>query len=279
MLQTVDIGLIILPILKSVLVIALAFVIYYLLKNKLFIRLERLCAKTDSELDDRLLYFFRNILSIFILFFALLCILDIYNVEISPLLAGAGIFGVSLAFAAKETVADILAGVFLIADRPIKIGDRIKINAIGGHWGNWGDVIDIGLRRTRIRNTDGINISYPNNVLSNSIITNFSYDKDPIRARIRFQVSYEANIDQIRCAVLKILDSDSRVIDGTGQLVIRSIGDDNNTGCVSAVTLEVRYKIENIRKRTEIRSGILEAMLKSMNELHIPMPALTLDNR
>ena len=277
MLQASAIWAIVLPILKSVVVMAVAVLIYYVIKNKLFTRLERLCASTESELDDRLLYFVRNLLSIFILFFALITILDIYDVEISPLLAGAGIFGVSLAFAAKETVADILAGIFLIADRPIRIGDRIKINSIGGHWGNWGDVADIGLRRTRIRNTDGVNINYPNNLLSNSIITNFSYDRDPIRARIRFQVAYEADINFVRSLVLSILEKNTGVIPGTGQLVLRSIGDEHDQSCISAVTLEARYRIANVRKRTEIRSDILEELLTVMKKHDIPLPKLSLD--
>ena len=47
---------------------------------------------------------------------------------------------------------------------------RIKIERIGNHWGSWGDVIDIGMRRTQIRNTDGVIVNYPNSILANSVI-------------------------------------------------------------------------------------------------------------
>jgi len=96
--------------------------------------------------------------------------LKINGIAVSPILAGAGIFGVAVGFAAKETIADILAGIFLIIDRPIRIGDRVTIDKIGKHWGGWGDIIDIGLRRTIIRNTDGVVVNYPNSLLSSGII-------------------------------------------------------------------------------------------------------------
>ncbi|MGI9281642.1 MAG: mechanosensitive ion channel family protein [Endozoicomonas sp.] len=267
-----------LPLVKSLVVVMLALTAYYLLRVKLFSRLARICESTQSDLDDRVLYFSRNLLSIFIIFFTLMTILNIYHIEISPLLAGAGIFGVSLALAARETLTDILAGVFLITDRPVKIGDRIKIQSIGGHWGSWGDVVDIGLRRTCIRNTDGVSINYPNNQLSNSIITNFSDNKSPIRVRIRFLVDFDADIELIRAKVLEILDKNPRVLPGTGSLVVRSIGDDHDQSCVSAIALEARYRITQVRKRTEIRSEILEELLKVMKTHNIPQPRLALEH-
>ena len=48
------------------------------------------------------------------------------------------------------------------------------LERIGQHWGSWGDVVDIGLRRTKIRNPDGVVVNYPNSVLATSVITNFS---------------------------------------------------------------------------------------------------------
>ena len=65
------------------------------------------------------------------MFLAVLWVLKTYEVDISPLLAGAGIAGIALGFAAKELLADILAGMSLIADRPMRMGDRVKIERIG----------------------------------------------------------------------------------------------------------------------------------------------------
>ncbi|MHC5040157.1 MAG: mechanosensitive ion channel family protein, partial [Planctomycetota bacterium] len=142
----------------AIVVMGLGYVIFRIFTIRY---LERLTTKTTNDLDDRLIIFVKKFLWIVALFIAVVVVLRINNVEISPLLAGAGIFGVALGFAAKETIADVLSGVFLIADRPVRVGDRVKIESIGRHWGAWGDVVDIGLRRTRIRNTDGVTVNYP----------------------------------------------------------------------------------------------------------------------
>ena len=183
---------------KSISILIIAFTCYSICRSLLINKLQSLAASTTNDLDDRLVYFIKQFLGIFALFCITAILLKINGIKISPLLAGAGIVGVSLGFAAKETIADILAGIFLIADQPIRVGDRVKIEKIGSHWGGWGDVVDIGLRRTRIKNTDGVYINYPNALLANSVITNFSCQKSPVRVRIRFQVDYDADLNQTK---------------------------------------------------------------------------------
>ncbi|MEE4114095.1 MAG: mechanosensitive ion channel domain-containing protein, partial [Desulfobacteraceae bacterium] len=180
---------------QTVTAIVAAVLMYAVFRVILLHRLEKAAAATSNDLDDRLVQFVRQFLWLIALFVILALVLKINHIKISPLLAGAGIVGISLGFAAKETIADILSGVFLIADRPVRVGDRVKIEQIGRHWGAWGDIVDIGLRRTRIRNTDGINVNYPNSVLANSVITNFSSEPEPVRVRVRFQVDYAADLE------------------------------------------------------------------------------------
>ena len=114
----------------AVLFMAIAYIFFRFIIIR---RLERIAAKTNNDLDDRLVHFIKQFLWAIALFLAVVISLKINNIEISPLLAGAGILGVALGFAAKETLADILSGVFLIADRPVRVGDRVKIENIGRH--------------------------------------------------------------------------------------------------------------------------------------------------
>ena len=141
--------------------------------------LNKIARATENDLDDRLVHFIRRFYAIGLFFALVLLILSANNIEITPLLASAGIAGIAIGLAAKETLADILSGIFLIVDRPMRMGDRIKIERIGAHWGSWGDVVDIGLRRTQIRNTDGVIVNYPNSILAGSVITNFSFEDKP----------------------------------------------------------------------------------------------------
>lgn len=265
------------PSINKALTVILVSIIFYLFMKRIVLRkLEHLSGKTANDLDDRFIHFANQFLWVLMSFVAALGVLKSFDIAISPLLAGAGIFGVALGFAAKESIADILAGVFLITDRPIRIGDRINFDAIGGgQWGGWGDVVDIGLRRTRVRNSDGVCINYPNNLLSNSVITNFSFETEPMRVRFRFQVDYSADIELVRKLTLVIIERNSRILAGSGKLIVRSLWDDKQGHLMSGVTIEVRYRIEDVRHRTEIRAEVLEELLSELRKNEIPMPILS----
>lgn len=256
---------------QTAIAVAVAVLLHLLVRMVLLQAMLRLAASTQNDLDDRLVYFVRRFY-LFLLFFAFfLVILRIHGVEITPFLASAGIVGIAIGLAAKETLSDILSGVFLIADQPIRIGDRIKVESIGRHWGGWGDVVDVGLRRTKVRNTDGVIVNYPNNVLANSIITNFSYEDEPIRVRVRFQVNYDCDLE-LACEVAKkAIECTEHVIADSTNVVVRSLWDDNGGHMQSGILLEGRYRIDDVRDRTRIRSEVLIKLTKLLRENDISL--------
>ncbi len=264
---------------KSIFVLIAGLVIYALCRSLIIKKLQALAASTANDLDDRFVYFVKQFFGIFAIFSIATILLRINGIQISPILAGAGIVGVSLGFAAKETIADVLAGIFLIADQPVRIGDRVKIEKIGSHWGGWGDVVDIGLRRTRIKNTDGVYINYPNAILANSVITNFSYQKSPVRVRIRFQVDYDADLNLTKKITTDAIASCQDVLPGTAQTIIRSL-DDAQGNMLAGILVEGRYRIENVRKRSTIRSEVLQKVLEELRAHNIPVatPKIRFEN-
>ena len=256
---------------KSIVTIICGITIFYFLRFVVIRQFEKLSAKTENDLDDRLIHFIRQFLWVGIFVGTLVWVLKINGIAVSPVLAGAGIFGVAVGFAAKETIADILSGIFLIIDRPIRIGDRVTIDKIGKHWGGWGDIVDIGLRRTIIRNTDGVIVNYPNSLLSSGIIKNFSINATPIRARIRFQVDYSAKPDEVRQCVFDAIQAVEGIIHEHTTIVIRSMWDDDFGHQLSGVLYEARYILEDVTKRTIIRSMVLENIILCFQEKQIPM--------
>ena len=258
---------------KSVYVVVFFAITYAVLHIVVIRKLEKITAMTSNDLDDRIVHFVKQFLGIFAFFFAIIVVLKINHIEISPILAGAGIFGIAVGLAAKETLADILSGIFLIADRPVRIGDRVKIENIGRHWGAWGDVTDIGLRRTRIRNTDGVIVNYPNSVLSNSVINNFTFEQEPVRVRIRFQVDYQADLAKTIEVAAKAINAIPEVMDDTMDIVIRSLWDDNQGHQMAGILIEGRYRIEDVKCRTPIRSKVLQSVHKALKENNIPYAA------
>ncbi|MCK5917736.1 MAG: mechanosensitive ion channel family protein [Cocleimonas sp.] len=256
---------------QSIATVVLMLIAYWFIRYIVLRRFEKLAAKTSNDLDDRLVHFLKQFLWVIALFMTVILVLKINNIAVSPLLAGAGIFGVALGFAAKETIADILSGIFLITDRPVRVGDRVKIDSIGRHWGGWGDIVDIGIRRTQVRNTDGVIVNYPNSVFSNSVIRNFSFEDTAVRVRLRFQVPYDADIDLIRRIVLIVINSVPEIIPDTAQLVTRSLWDDTRGHLLSGILLEVRYRIPDVRQRTGIRSIVLEKLLIAFRKKNISL--------
>lgn len=259
---------------QSVLAILVVITVFYFIRFVILRRLERLTAKTDNDFDDRLIHFLKQFLWLAAIFLGLIWVLRINGIEVGPVLAGAGIFGIAIGLAAKETLADILAGIFLIADRPIRIGDRIIIDKIGKHWGGWGDVVDIGLRRTTIRNTDGVIVNYPNAVLASSTIKNFSINPKPVRARVRFQTDYNADPSLVKEITLKAIESIDGIIDGTTTVVIRSIWDDDQGHLLSGVLYEARYQLEDVTTRTTLRSVVLESLINTFKDNNVAMASL-----
>lgn len=259
---------------QSLIAVFVVIALFYVGRFVLLRRLEALAAKTDNDFDDRLIHFLKQFLWLVALFAGLIWVLKINGIQVGPVLAGAGIFGIAIGLAAKETLADILAGIFLIADRPIRIGDRIIIDKIGRHWGGWGDVVDIGLRRTTIRNTDGVIVNYPNAVLASSTIKNFSIDPKPVRARIRFQTDYSADPSLVKAKTIEAIEKIDGIIDGTTSVVIRSIWDDDQGHMLSGVLYEARYRLIDVTTRTTLRSTVLESLIQSFHDNDIPMASL-----
>jgi len=115
---------------------------------------------------------------------------------VNPLgwLASAGIVGIAVGFAAKDTLANLFAGFFIVADAPYSIGDYINLDS-----GERGRVTAIGLRSTRLLTRDDVEITIPNGVIANAKIINESGGPSPkLRIRIVIGVAYGSDVDQVK---------------------------------------------------------------------------------
>lgn len=242
---------------------ALAFFVHLIISRIVLRGMKKIAQSTENDLDDRLVHFLQRFYILVLIFVLFLVVLRIHGVEITPFLASAGIAGIAIGMAAKETLADILAGIFLIADRPIRVGDRVKIESIGKHWGAWGDVVDLGLRRTRIKNTDGVIANYPNGMLANSVITNFSFEDGPIRVRVRFQVNYNVDLKKACEVARSAIQECPDVLPDTAEVIVRSLWDEGGGHMLSGILLEGRYRIDDVRRRSKIRSVVLTAITEA----------------
>ena len=134
-------------------------------------------------------------------------ILLIWGINPVGLLASAGIVGIAVGFAAKDTLANLFSGVFILADRPYKLGDYVNLDG-----GERGKVTQIGIRSTRILTRDDIEITIPNGLIGNAMVINESGGPSQ-RSRIRFslQCAYQADLEAV-CELLMKIANDEELI-------------------------------------------------------------------
>ena len=111
----------------------------------------------NVDFDEGLENFLYRIAGVALWALVILTAADEFGINVTGLVVGLGFIGLAVAFAAQDTVENVIAGVFIIIDRPFREGERILLpKSLGGTYSKWGDVTYIGLRTTRVRSTDGV---------------------------------------------------------------------------------------------------------------------------
>ncbi len=164
---------------------------------------------SDSPLLN-LMPVLNRIIKAVIIFILLAGFLQSFGYNVASLIAGFGITGLAVGFAAKEAIGNIFGSFGLLADRVYKIGEYIKFN------GYEGTVENINLRSTTVRSLEGFAINVPNNLLANEEITNVS-QTDRRRIDLSIDVEYGTSnekLDEACRILLDIASKDETILDG-----------------------------------------------------------------
>ena len=222
--------------------------------------------KTENKVDDIIFELLARFAGFIVFATAIVIALDLLGVNVMPFIAGAGVAGVAIGFAAKDTLSNLIAGILLIIDRPFEVGDRIEVWRAPTKSSTWGDVIDIGLRATKIRTTDNIVIIIPNNEIMLRDIINYTTITEKIRVRIDIGIAYDAEMQKAKNIMLQAADSAGWVAkDPPPKVVVRNFGE-------SAVDLQLRVWIENPRKRMDTVSYITDKVKELFDEQGVEIP-------
>lgn len=226
----------------------------------------KMAGKTETKVDDIILDLLDKFAGVIIFAIATIMALDTLGVNVMPFIAGAGVAGVAIGFAAKDTLSNLIAGILLIIDRPFEIGDRIEVWSAPSGSATWGDVVDIGLRATKIKTTDNIMIIIPNNEIMKRDIVNYTIISTKIRVRINIGVAYDTDIDQAKKVIIEIAkQADWIATNPPPKVVVRNFGD-------SSVDLQLRVWINNARKRMDTISFITDQVKTSFDKAGIEIP-------
>jgi len=149
-------------------------------------------------------------------------LLQVWNIDATAWLASAGVVGIAVGFAARDTLANLFSGVFIVVDAPYKIGDFVNLDS-----GERGMVTHVGLRSTRILTRDDIEITVPNAVIANEKIVNESSGRwIKRRLRIKTSVAYGSDADQVVELLLQIAKDHPDVTHSPEPRVrLRALGD------------------------------------------------------
>ena len=227
----------------------------------------RIISRTsETALDETALPMVNRFVRFIVIAIGLLLAMTHLGLEIGPLLAGAGVAGLALSLAAKDTLSNLIAGVLLIMDRPFQVGDRIELWNAPRETGTWGDVIEIGLRATKIRNPDNLVVVVPNNEIMRRDIINYTMSGDDIRLRIPFSCAYESDIERAKVLLKEAAHEVQGVkLDPAPIVIVRGFGP-------SEVNLQLRVWILEARNRRRIADEITEKSMVKFHEAGVEIP-------
>jgi small-conductance mechanosensitive channel len=179
-------------------------------------------------------------------------VLDHFGVNIGSLLVSLGVGSLAIALAAQETIANMIAGIVIMIDRPFRVGDRIQLPS-----GETGDVEKLGLRSTRILNFDKNIIVVPNAELVKNRIVNYSYPSEMMRAVVRITVAYNSDVQKVKSLLLNLFFSSENILKEPKADV--NLIDFTNVGMLfECIGFTSDYK-KRFETETQLREKIIEA--------------------
>ena len=222
--------------------------------------------RTSRFVQKRTLPLFENLLLILSIVTGAYFILVVWDINVGPIIASAGILGLAMSLAAKDTMANLFAGVFIMADAPYQIGDYIVLDGSGGERGK---VTHIGIRSTRILTRDDVEVTIPNAIMGNSkIINESSGPHEKYRIRVKVGLAYGSDIQLIRKVLMSVAENNKSICDDPAARVrFRNFGD-------SSLDFELLCWVPNPELRGRVSDELNEQVYNALNEnnLSIPFP-------
>jgi len=256
-------------VLKILVVVLICYVAWGIINAAILRRMRQELPETDDEEAEEggaggsriatLLLLLRKFMLVVILVMAVLIVLSALGVNIGPLIAGAGVFGLAIGFGAQTLVKDIISGVFFLMDDAFRVGDYLECS------GTKGTVEHISLRSLRLRNPRGQVYFIPFGDIK--LVTNLS--RDYVIMKLDFRVRYDADVEKIRKIIKKkvhnVINADPelgpKLMEPIKSQGVREMGD-------SAMVMRVKYKTKP-GDQFAIRKEVYRLMQEAFKEAGI----------
>ncbi len=196
-------------------------------------------------------------------------LLSHFGINVTALAAVLGIAGLAISLAARDSIADAIAGFIILVDRPFRIGDRIEIQGVG----TWGDVDEIGLRTTRIRTRDNRMVIVPNALISTNQVVNYTYPDPRYRIETQVGIAYGTDVKTARRIMADtVRQVEGVLLDKPVDVLYIEMGD-------SAMIFRLRWWIESYLDTRPMLDLVHTTLQYALDEAGIesPYPTQTLN--
>lgn len=220
-------------------------------------------ATEDERFDNQVVPIFQNVWTVLILGGGIFLVLSYWNVDVTPLLASAGIIGIVVGFAARDTIANFFGSIALYADRTYTVGDFLVLES-----GERGRVEDISIRSTEIRTRDDTVVTVPNSQLNTATLVNESAPEREQRVRVSVGVGYDSDLDHVEEVLLDVAnDVDMVVAEPPPRVRVRQFGG-------SSIELDLLCWIPGPTLRGRVRHHLLKRIHATFRAegIEIPFP-------
>ena len=213
-------------------------------------------------IEPRTLPLFEMILKVFVAGAFLYVVCVAWHIPLTSWLASAGVIGIAVGFAAKDTLSNLFSGIFIVADSPYKVGDFVVLDNT-----TRGQVLEIGMRSTRLLTRDDVEITVPNSVIANSQIVNQTGGPDEkMRVRVKVEAAYGSDVDQVEKVLLGCVEGVERICgDPAPRVRFRSFG-------ASGLAFELLAWIEEPVYRGRVLHTLNSNVYKAFNAAGIEIP-------
>ena len=212
---------------------------------------------------------FRTSVRLVVLVVGGLVLLSSLGIAVTPILTALGVGGLAVALALQDTLSNLFAGIHLLADKPIRVGDYVRLSAenVEGH------VVDVGWRSTRLRMLQNNVVVVPNKRVAESIITNYDLGETRMAVLIRVRVDYDADAELVERL---LVDEATRAVGQVDGLLAepppsaRLIPGFGDYALEFTLACQVRSFVDQFSVQHELRKRVLKRL--RAERIRIPLP-------
>ena len=238
------------------------FIAAFALTSRLLQRVLRAHLFSRMRIDEGMQYTLTRIIHYLVMIIGAVVAFQFIGIDLTGLAVIVGFLSVGIGFGLQNITSNFVAGVILLLERPIKVGDRIMV-------GNQeGDVVEINMRSTTIRTLNNVAVIVPNSEFVSSKLENWSYGDETVRVDVNVGVSYESDLETVIRSLREVAAEHPEVLKNPAPDVLHTgFGD-------SAWNMRLRIWLEDSQRHLEVHSEINCAIVRKFqqNGIEIPFP-------